>query len=110
MLPTLQRVPKTPQEWQTWAWEHRDSHNRIRAAILTQKGKALTDWVIEPVRPAAVGAFLQNNANLHTDMNKALGAESDNLLDADWSTAEGLTEWIRQHFLEHQNAEQALKI
>jgi len=33
MLPALENIPKTPDQWQHWSFDHRDSHDRIRAAI-----------------------------------------------------------------------------
>lgn len=38
MLVSLISVPKNDQDWETWSFAHRDSHDRIRQAIEAQTG------------------------------------------------------------------------
>jgi hypothetical protein len=49
--------------------------------------------------------FLQNNSQLHDDMNVALGLQSNNLEDADLSQQNELLAWIQFHYQEHFDAE-----
>lgn len=88
-----------------WAFDHRDSHDRIRAAIRRTQGVTLADYQIEPINPRAMTQFLQNNSSLHDDMNTALGLQSTNLQDADLSQERELISWIKTHYQEHQYAE-----
>lgn len=52
-------------------------------------------------------SFLQNNSNLHDDMNSALGLQSTNLQDANLGDERELTAWIKNHYQEHLYAELA---
>lgn len=45
MLVSLINTPKNDQDWETWLWAHRDSHDRIRLSIQSQTG-ALTGITI----------------------------------------------------------------
>jgi hypothetical protein len=107
MLPFLENIPKTDSDWKLWAWHHRDSHDRIRAAIFRKQGSVLTDFQIEPINPNDMTSFLQNNTSLHDDMNSALGLQSTDLQDANLGNERELSSWIRLHWQEHQYAEAA---
>ena len=107
MLPFLENEPKTDSDWKLWAWHHRDSHNRIRAAIFRKKGIVLQDFQVEPINPNDMTSFLQNNSNLHNDMNSALGLQSTDLQDANLGDERELTSWIKLHSQEHFYAEAA---
>ena len=105
MLPALENIPKTDSDWKIWAWHHRDSHNRIRSGVFKQKGVILTDYQVEPINPNDMTSFLQNNSNLHDDMNSALGLQSTDLQDANLGDERELAAWIKLHALEHFYAE-----
>ena len=110
MLPALMNFPKTSQDWLSYAWNHRDSHDRIRAAVKTKYGYDLTDYSVEPINPEDMARFLENNASLHTDMNSVLRLQSNNLEDVDMKDEKQAQSWILLHFQEHQSAEQLLEI
>lgn len=104
-VPQLLNMPQSADEWTQWSFSHRDSHNRIRAAILKQSGISLTDYQIDPINPDAFAYFLQNNAQLHGDMDTVLQLQSVNLYDADLKDPAQLRAWINIHFKEHYDAE-----
>ncbi len=108
MLPGLSNIPHTPEDWNIWAYHHRDSHDRIRRGIKQTLGVNLTDYQVEPINPNDMRSFLQRNASLHGDMNGALGLQSTNLLDADLSKPNELEAWIKLHAQEHYFAEAKL--
>ena len=110
MLPAIANTPRSPSQWQLWAFDHRDSHQRIIAAIQSQKGVALTPWQIEPINPNDVVSFLNNNSTLHDDMNRALGQPGSDLQDVDFKDDRQLEAWIKLHYVEHYNAETVLGI
>jgi hypothetical protein len=110
MLAALLNVPKTDEQWRQFSYDHRNSHDKIRAAILKKYGVNLTDYQIEPINSDSLQQFLQNNAALHTDMNGILRSQSSDLLDVDFSKPEQLESWINLNYQEHQNAEQLLGI
>jgi hypothetical protein len=105
MLPALENIPKTPDQWQHWSFDHRDSHDRIRAAIARSQGRTLTDYQIDPIDPNQLSQFLQNNSSLHDDMNSALGLQSTDLQDADLTNENELASWVKLHYQEHFYAE-----
>jgi|SRR5208283_115642 len=106
MLPALANDPQTDAEWSRWAWDHRDSHDRIRAAIKRKLGKDLRDYQVEPMTIASLDLFLQNNSQMHDDMNTALGLQSSDLEDANFGDSKERSKWIKDHYLEHQYAEE----
>ena len=110
MLAALLNVPHTNDEWSRFAFDHRDSHDRIRAAIQKKYGTNLTDYQIEPMNPNDMQDFLYNNSQLHDDMNAALGLQGTNLDIVDLSQDNERASWINFHYLEHYYAEQKLGI
>jgi hypothetical protein len=98
-------MPQTAQEWALWSWAHRDSHNRIRQAIKLDSGIDLVDYQIDPISPDDFSHFLQNNAQLHDDMNSVLQLNGVNLEDANLKEPAQLRSWINIHFKEHYDAE-----
>ena len=110
MLPALENVPKDQQQWFQWGFDHRDSHNRIRAAILKTYNINLTDYQIDPIDPNNTTQFLQNNASLHGDMNSVLGLQSSDIEDANLGDERELEAWIRIHYQEHIYAELKLQV
>lgn len=110
MLASLLNVPKTKEELDRWSWSHRTSHTKIRAAIQAQKNVNLSDYQIDPIPLDNTTQFLQNNQQLHSDMNGQLGLQGSDLQDADLSKPEVLEGWVYSHYKEHSDAESALKI
>jgi hypothetical protein len=110
MLAALLNVPKTEEQWQQFSYDHRNSHDKIRAAILKKYGVNLTDYLVDPINPDNIKQFLQNNAALHTDMNGILQSQSADLLDVKLDDPQQLDSWINLNYQEHQNAEQLLGI
>jgi hypothetical protein len=110
MLQALENIPKTPDDWSRFSWDHRDSHNRIRAAIKMQYSVSLDDYQIDPVNPDDFQIFLENNSQLHGDMNGVLRLQSSDLEDVNMQDPAQAVAWFRLHYLEHYYAETALKI
>jgi len=110
MLAALMNVPKTDAQWQQFSYDHRNSHDKIRAAIKKKFGTDLPDYQIEPINPDNIQQFLQNNASLHTDMNGILKSQSSDLLDVDITKPDQLSSWINLNYQEHENVEQLLGI
>lgn len=110
MLAALLNVPQTEEQWRQFSYDHRNSHDKIRAAIQKKFGVNLTDYLVDPINPDNIKQFLQNNASLHTDMNGVLKSQSSDLLDVDLTKPGELDSWINLNYQEHQNAEQLLGI
>jgi len=110
MLAALLNVPQTEEQWQQFSYDHRNSHDKIRAAILKKYGVNLTDYLVDPINLNDLKQFLQNNATLHTDMNAILKSQSADLLDVKLDDPQQVSAWINLNYQEHQNAEQLLGI
>lgn len=110
MLPALEDIPHNSFEWNRWSFDHRDSHDRIRAAILKQFGVSLTDYQIDPIDPNNITQFLQNNSSLHGDMNGVLKLQSNDLEDVNLGDEKQLEAWVRLHWQEHTYAELKLQV
>ena len=110
MLANLLNPPKTSEEWLQFSFDHRDSHDRIRAAIAKKYNVNLTDYIVDPLNKEDPKTFLQNNASLHTDMNGVLKSQASDLLDVNFTNPEQLSSWLNLHYQEHRNAEQLLGI
>ena len=108
MLALLLNVPHTAEQWAQFSFAHRDSHDRIRKAIKTKFRQDLVDFQIDPMTPDALSNFLQDNAQLHGDMNSLLGLQSGNIQDVDLSKDNEKATWINLHYLEHYYAEAKL--
>lgn len=110
MLSALENIPKTPTDWDYFTWNHRDSHDRIRAAIQAQFSINLRDYQIEPIDPDNINQFLENNQSLHAEMDAVLGLQSSDLQDVNLRDEKQLESWIRLNYLEHFYAETKLMI
>ncbi len=110
MLAKLLEIPHTNNDWSEFSWNHRLSHDRIRQAIKAQLGYDLTDYTVDPMDPNATDQFLQNNSQLHGDMNSALHLPGIDLQDVTLSNKNQLTAWVNYHYLEHYYAETKLGV
>jgi hypothetical protein len=108
MLARIETIPRTSIEWVQWAFDHRDSHDRIRAKVLSVKNVSLPDPPIYPIDPNDLSEFLLDNATIHTAMNGALGLQSRDLQDVDTSDQTAMAEWFQEHYQEHFDAEGAI--
>lgn len=107
MLPVLQEVPQSIQDWDRWGFHHRASHDAIRQAIAAQ-GTNLPDFPLYPVNQLHFDDFLTANAQTHIQMNGYLGTQGANLQDVDVENQSQLSAWIWIHYQEHDTAERAL--
>jgi hypothetical protein len=110
ILPSLENLPTTPGQWNSWSFDHKDSHDRIRQAIFAQYGVNLSDYQVDPIDPTAPTLFLQNNSQLHSDMNGVLGLQSADLQDVNLGDQRQFEAWLRLHWQEHTYAESKLRI
>lgn len=108
MLANLLSIPRTGEQWALWSFNHRTSHDAIRAAIQAKKGVTLADYPIDPI--PNFETFLEVNSQLHTDMNGQLGTPGVDLQDANLEDEREKTAWIFLHYQEHYVAETALGI
>jgi hypothetical protein len=110
MLVALLNVPRSDDDWNRWAFAHKESHLAISQAILSAGGKVSAEYQLDPIPPNDLQGWLTRNQQAHNDMNQTLGLQSADIETTDLTDRRQLEAWIYLHFLEHQTAEQALKI
>lgn len=107
---SLLNVPKTAEDWASWALNHRIQHDAILSAVSSQKSVKLTSYLLDPINFNYPDLFLQNNSQAHTDMNNTMKTQSTDLLEVNLSDEKQLASWIYSHWLEHNTINQALGI
>lgn len=110
MLAAVLNIPETEEQWSIWSYNHRLSHNAIRAAILAQYNVNLDDYQIDPIGTDDIVAWLDRNSQLHDDMNAVLKLQGQDLQDVDLKDKNQKQAWVWLHYLEHNTAEQKLNI
>ena len=103
----LLHLPRSQTDWASWSFNHKISHDTIRAGVLAKFGRTLSDYEIDPISPDDMSAWLQRHAQLHVDMDAALGLQSTDLQDVDLSDERQLISWLNLNWLEHVDAEAA---
>lgn len=112
-LPQLMAIPATPPELAGWEFANMASHRDIIRRVKQLFNVELIEYPLEPFNPedpANLEEFLNNNQNMHAQMNLALGIASSNLSEVDWQNPSDLARWVFQHAQEHRQASQLLRI
>ncbi len=77
---------------------------------MVQKNINLADYLIDPIPSNNTADWLDNNSQLHREMNAALGLQSVDLESVNTQNERELQAWVWSHYQEHRSAEQALQI
>lgn len=107
-IASLINVPKTLQEWNSWSFTHKIQHDNIARAVLMQKNKTLTSYILDPINPEVPEVFLNSNSQLHIDTCSLLNVAGSDLTSVNWENEEELTNWIYLHWQEHTSFNSAL--
>lgn len=102
-IASLINVPKNQREWDSWSFTHKVQHDNINRAILAQKNKTLTTYILDPINQDDSDVFLQNNSQIHIDICSILGVEGSDLTSVNWQDEKELGNWIYLHWQEHSN-------
>jgi hypothetical protein len=102
-LPYIYYQPQSPDDWQSWGFNHAANHYDWIPAIQQKKNIiGLQQFVLNPIDPENVGMWLYNHQAAHTQANLALGTHGYDLLSIDFSDPEQFAMWIRLNAAEHQ--------
>jgi len=110
MLALLLNTPKSDQEWATWSFAHRASHDQIRQAIQSQLNINLVDYQLDPIDLRDTEGFLQRNSEMHLNMTAAVGIQSHDIQTVDFKDRNQLESWLQIHWQEHTDTEIKLGI
>jgi hypothetical protein len=91
-------------------FNNKDQHDRIASAILKQKNIQLSDFPIYPVKEENLKSFFLSHQQMHDDVNSVLGLPGGDLSEIDFKDDRKVEYWKAQHFLEHYQWTQALKL
>ena len=108
MIVVLREVPRSPDEWATWGWHHRQDHAEIGDAIQTQKNLALTEYELDPI-PLDPTDWSQRHQQRHYDEDNATGVVPAQIGALEPQGA-GLADWIEAHYQNHVDKRTLLKI
>ena len=108
MLPVPLEVPRDENGWNVWSFNHRDSCQRIRAAIIAKGGPPLVDYELFPAPQKDIKGWLQRLSQTHIDFNAVLGLQSSDLLDVNLTDDKQKEAWVNLVHQENFDAEQAL--
>lgn len=109
MIATLLSVPVTPGDWTIFSFAHAQVHRQISAGLLL-RGVPTGDYVLDPIPPGAIDEWQGRVQQAHTEMNQALGLQSNNLQSADFNDANQVQAWIYLNWQEDNAALEALKL
>lgn len=110
MIAGLLNVPKTPGEWQRFGLAHALVHTAIRQALLSQKGFATGEYILDPINFNAIDEWLSRVQQTHIEMNEALLLQSSNLEGVDFTNPAQTQAWIYLNWQEDNAAMTALAI
>jgi hypothetical protein len=109
MISTLLNVPTTPGEWTIFSFAHAQVHQAIRNA-LNANGIPTGNYVLDPINTDAIAEWLEAVQQTHTEMNSALGLQSNDLTGVDFRDSRQAEAWIYLNWQEDNAAMAALKI
>ena len=110
MLAVLLEIPRDKAAWNRFSFHHRQSHDRIVAAINAKGGQQLVTYQLDPINPDDFESWITRHQQAHVDMDGALGAQGVDLSDLDPTDERQLIGWIYRNWEEHTAAENALGI
>jgi hypothetical protein len=110
MRVNLLNVPLTQQDWDRWAFSHKESHRAIIEAIVQNGGTRLTEYVLDPISENDFKGFLDRNQQMHLDATSLLGVLSINLNEVDFKDPAQRQAWIFNHYQNHYDLETKLGI
>lgn len=108
-IQNLLNVPLTPGDWTRWSFAHAQVHRAIRQALAAENF-GTGDYILDPINPQAIEEWLSRVQQTHTEMNAALGLQSNDLTGVDFNDAAQTVAWIYLNWQEDNAAMQALKL
>lgn len=111
-LAALLNIPKSPEDWNWWSFNHRLEHDRLRQAIQSKTNGTvnLFQYQLDPIDFTDVTEWLARHQQAHDDFNEVLSLQGVDLEGADFSDSNQLQSWIYLQWQEHNTANVALGI
>lgn len=106
----LLNVPSSPESWAWFSFSNQDSHIKIvRRAFQVLKVK-LQEFPLDPMPLQDLGAWAYQHQQAHDQMNAVLGIAGNDFTALDLEAPDQVSSWIRNHFENHLQASDILKL
>lgn len=109
-LGPLFNIPRTPEDWATFAFHNFDSHNRIAIAINAKYQINIDTFPLDPIPLNDIETWARNHQQAHNLQNGILGISGADFTSGDFSREDELANFIQLHGNEHRLAENKLGI
>ena len=106
-MATLLSPIRTDLELEEFSFSNQDHHIQIIKSLRRQ-GHDLTQYTLDPITPEDQARWARQHAQMHLDMNAALGVNSSDLSGVDFSKPDMIASWVTTHANEHFVAAQRL--
>lgn len=110
MQAILWNIPTTPEEWASFSFSHKTSHQLIYQTINARDNLNLAEYDLDPINFNDFDYWLELNQEAHNDMNGVLNLQGVDLETLDPKDQKQLQTWFYNHVLEHIAAEAALEV
>ncbi len=106
-LAQIGAIPSSSDELNSWSLSHASHHDDIILAINRREIAAstpitrFTTYVLDPFNPEDPGNWLWQHAQMHNEMNQALGISGYDLNNLDWNDQGSVADWIARNWDEH---------
>jgi hypothetical protein len=90
----LFNVPVSNDEMARWSFAHMAHHRDLNAAIMSQYGVQLPEYILDPVDLNDPQSFLNQHQLMHNNNDAILGVQGYNLSEVDWSDPKQRAGWI----------------
>jgi hypothetical protein len=109
-LAGLYNIPETETQLAEWSFINAAAHADINRVILQRFNVIIPSFVLDPIDPRNMQAWLYQHQQMHSDMDFVLGIQGFDLTDVNWQDQSQFAGWIQSHAAEHMQAGQILNL
>ncbi len=109
-LASLLNVPYDASSWLQWSFANMNLHDLTVRAIQAQNNVFLQTYVLDPIPKVDFQGWLRRHQQAHNDFTTQLGINGSDLSELNPKDHDEFNTWILNHWSEHQQANQILRI
>lgn len=106
----VQNFPRSKEAIAKWAFNHDQEHRIIRTAVLSKKGVALQEYILDPFSYQDPQGWLARHQSAHNDFNAIVNYNGSDLEAVDFDNDKQRQAWSWFHWQEHVNINTVLGI
>ncbi len=88
---------ETAADWASFSFPHAAQHRDYNRVIFQRFGVSLNEFVLDPLDPQNLGAWVDHHATMHDQINAILNIPGYNLREVDFNDRESLQTWSDLH-------------